>query len=75
TLTKEKQNTNYIRYSSDSDYKFEVNKEYVVILNKQKNNIYTVYGNGYGVFKSNNKLEKSLDSSYENVLTGDNFEF
>lgn len=60
----------YIKYSSDHDYSFEVDKEYVVILDKQDNNIYTVAANGYGIFNCQNYM-RSTDETFTNVLSGE----
>lgn len=82
-LSNEEQNSKYISYTSEYDYDFEVGKEYVVILDKHPNNIYSIAAYGYGIFESAGKSSKelapsksnslSLQSSepiYKNVLTG-----
>lgn len=75
SLDNQKKNTMYIDYTSDYDYDFIVDQEYIVILNKQANNIYTVFGNGYGIFYSNNYSLKSTKNFYNNVITGNAFDF
>lgn len=67
-LEPEKQNSTYISYTSEYDYDFEIGNEYVVILYKQVNGIYTVIANGYGIFKQENQI-------YKNVITGKGFDF
>lgn len=79
-IDKSEQNVNFIKYSSESDYDFKIGEEYVVILNKQANGIYTISAEGYGTFNLSNKegaLSKSKASTntYTNVLTGKTFEF
>lgn len=73
-LTEEEKSTNYIEFASDTEYTLEDGDEYIVILYKQPNNIYTLAANGYGVFKqSNTSNAKSI--TYTNVLTGEEFDF
>lgn len=59
---------NYISYISEYDYDFEIGSEYIVILYKQVNDIYTIASEGYGVFKFE-------DGVYKNVLTNEIFTY
>lgn len=70
TLTKEEQETKYISYESDYDYKLADGQEYALVVNKSSNNIYTIIANGYGVFKENSSSKtKSSKRAFINVLT------
>lgn len=70
TLSTEQQNSMYISYESEEDYDFKVGKEYVVILNKQPNDILTVFASGYGIFQSDDVNSKTSKKIYKNILTG-----
>jgi len=72
-IDKKNIDSSYISYTSDSDYNVEVGNEYIIILDKQSNDIYTIAANGYGVFKQNNKLKSG--NNYNNVLTDEAYEF
>lgn len=69
-LSKEEQETKFISYTSEYDYKMEPGKEYAVILAKQpaEDEIYTVIERGYGIFE----IEETDQGEkiYRNVITG-----
>ncbi|MGD6774655.1 hypothetical protein ACQCT3_15770 [Sutcliffiella horikoshii] len=69
-LSREEQETKFISYTSEYDYKMQPGKEYAVILAKQQteDEIYTVMGRGYGIFEiiQTNQGAKI----YRNVITG-----
>jgi hypothetical protein len=73
-LSREEQETKFISYTSDYDYKMVPGKEYAVILANQQteDEIYTVMARGYGVFEiiQTNQGGKI----YRNVITGESTE-
>ncbi|MHC1684094.1 MAG: hypothetical protein AB6733_14260 [Clostridiaceae bacterium] len=75
-LNEKDKNSKYINYTSESNYKLEVGKKYIVTLNKQTDGSYTITGEGYGIFKSKNENSTKTDDKdedYSNVLTGNSF--
>ncbi|WP_223701632.1 hypothetical protein [Sutcliffiella deserti] len=68
-LSKEEQETKFISYTSEYDYKMEPGKEYAVILAKQpaEDEIYTVIARGYGIFEIETDQGEKI---YKNVITG-----
>ena len=74
-LSKEEQETKFISYTSEYDYKMEPGKEYAVILAKQpaEDEIYTVIARGYGIFE----IEETDQGEkiYRNVITGKTLKF
>ncbi|MBC2580152.1 hypothetical protein [Clostridium sp. DJ247] len=67
TLTKEQQKTMYISYQSEYDYNLKPGEEYVLIVAKNSNNMYTIVANGYGIFKEDEETTSEVTS--KNVLT------
>ncbi|WP_417897711.1 hypothetical protein ABN702_15645 [Bacillus haimaensis] len=69
-LSKEEQETKFISYTSEYDYKMEPGKEYAVILAKQpaEDEIYTVIERGYGIFEI--EETEQGEKIYRNVITG-----
>lgn len=69
-LSKEEQETKFISYTSEYDYKMEPGKEYAVILAEQQteDEIYTVIERGYGIFEI--EETEQGDKIYRNVITG-----
>ncbi|MGD6831093.1 hypothetical protein ACQCT5_02945 [Sutcliffiella halmapala] len=69
-LSKEEQETKFISYTSEYDYKMEPGKEYAVILAKQpaEDEIYTVIARGYGIFEIEETDQG--ENIYRNVITG-----
>lgn len=69
-LPREEQETKFISYTSEYDYKMQPGKEYAVILAKQQaeDEIYTVMTRGYGIFEIIQTDEGS--KIYKNVITG-----
>lgn len=76
TLSEEDQKTMYVSYETDYDYSLKPNEEYVLIVAKNPNNIYTVVANGYGIFKeekpSTNLKAATPKIQIKNVLTDKN---
>ncbi len=68
TLTKEQQETMHVSYKSEHDYNLKPNEEYVLIVAKNSNNVYTIVGNGYGVFKEDKESTNSKSISSEIIL-------
>ena len=74
TLSEEEKATNYIEYSSETQYPLNEGEEYLVILYKQPSNIYLIAAEGYGVFKTNDTINTlSKSKIYNNVLTDEEF--
>lgn len=73
-LSREEQETKFISYTSEYDYKMQPGKEYAVILAKQQteDEIYTVMARGYGIFE----IIKTDQGAkiYRNVITGKSLE-
>ncbi|MGD6991319.1 hypothetical protein [Sutcliffiella horikoshii] len=69
-LSREEQETKFISYTSESDYKMQPGKEYAVILAKQQieDEIYTVMERGYGIFEIIQTDQGAM--IYRNVITG-----
>lgn len=72
TLTKEQQETMYISYKSEYDYNLKPDEEYVLIVAKNSNNIYTVVANGYGIFKEDKESKKLKNTLTNKELTDKN---
>lgn len=69
-LSREEQETKFISYTSEYDYKMVPGKEYVVILSDQEteDEIYTVMALGYGIFEI---IQTDQGKKvYKNVITG-----
>lgn len=70
TLSQEEQNKKYISYKTTYDYKLKTGNQYVVILNKQADEIYAIVANGYGIFQADQALLKEKKQEiFKNVLT------
>lgn len=69
-LSKQEQESQYIRYTSPWGHSLEVGNEYVLILNKENNGMYTVFTNGYGVFVEEKQGGSTTKPTYSNVITG-----
>lgn len=69
-LSKKEQESMYISYTSDSDYKLQAGTEYTMLLTKQADGIYTVRDNGYGIFNIDKAKQKLGKTTLTNVLTG-----
>lgn len=71
TVTKEHQKTMYVSYKSEYDYDLKPGEEYVLIVAKNSNNVYTIVGNGYGIFKEEEETTSETTSKVKlkNVLT------
>ncbi|TYS57500.1 hypothetical protein FZC74_15805 [Sutcliffiella horikoshii] len=69
-LSREEQETKFISYTSEYDYKMQPCKEYAVILAKQQteDEIYTVMERGYGIFEIFQTDQGA--KIYRNVITG-----
>ncbi|MCA1319564.1 hypothetical protein LC085_06525 [Bacillus tianshenii] len=69
-LSREEQETKFISYTSEYDYKMKPGKEYAVILAKQPadDEIYTVIARGYGIFEI--EETEQGEKTYRNVITG-----
>lgn len=67
TLTKKQQETMYVSYKSEHDYNLKPGEEYVLIVAKNSNNVYTIAANGYGIFKEAEGTTSEVTS--KNVLT------
>lgn len=65
-LSESQQKEMYVSYKDDYDYNLSLNKEYVFILVRRNNGVYTIFGNGYGTF-----LEVANNpKTFKNVITG-----
>ncbi|CAG9621315.1 hypothetical protein [Sutcliffiella rhizosphaerae] len=67
-LSKEEQDTTYLSFTSEHDYRLQIGKEYALILTLQTEGIHTIMVNGYGIFKIGET--ESGERIYTNVLTG-----
>jgi hypothetical protein len=72
-LSKEEQETKFISYTSEYDYKMEPGKEYAVILVRKtrEEEIYGVMARGYGIFEI--EETEQGEKIYRNVITGKTF--
>ncbi|WP_404428178.1 hypothetical protein [Sutcliffiella horikoshii] len=70
-LSREEQETKFISYTSEYDYKMVPGKEYAVILTNQQteDEIYGIMARGYGVFEII-KTDQG-EKVYKNVITGE----
>jgi len=57
----------YLSYKSEYDYNLKPGEEYLLIVAKNSNNVYTIVGNGYGIFKEDEGTTSEVKS--KNVLT------
>jgi hypothetical protein len=69
-LTKEEQESKFMSFTSEYDYKMEPGREYAVILAKQQTDgeIYTVMARGYGIFEI--EENKNGGKLFRNAITG-----
>lgn len=73
-LSREEQETKFISYTSEYDYKMVPGKEYAVILANQQteDEIYGIMARGYGVFEII-KTDQG-EKVYKNVITGESYD-
>lgn len=57
-----------VSYKSEYDYNLKPDEEYVLIVAKNSNNVYTIVGNGYGVFKEDEETTNAKSISSEVIL-------
>lgn len=73
-LTEREKNNSYISYYSESDFDMKENEEYIIILNKSKDDNYYLSCNGYSIFKESqsdiNAQSNNNTIKLKNCLTG-----
>ncbi len=69
-LTAQEQGSMYLHFGNEeTDYDLIENHDYVVMVNRSKENLYGIASGGYGVF------EAADGKNYKNVITGNPLEF
>ena len=72
-LDLENKEEDFLKFDEEHFYRLREGNEYLVILNKQDNGIYTPSANGYSIFFANNTLVDINEIDYENVISADTF--
>lgn len=69
-LSETEKHEQFIRFTTDYDYQFNVGHEYILILNKQLDGTYSIAENGYSIFTNST----TSPNCFTNVITGKVFE-
>ena len=70
TLTKEEKENKFIKYSTEYSTDIQEGKEYVVIIGKMDNGVYTIVDEGCGIFVAENINLTADDTSTVNQTNG-----
>lgn len=72
-LDLENKEESFLKFNEEHFYRLREGNEYLVILVKQENGIYTSFAGGYSIFAPRNISGNSNDTDYENVISADTF--